>query len=390
MNITINELMNKLINIFFFIDIVLFYLLYTFRWINLVCEIEISPKVDYGTMECRMDKIDSQVVPLPPKLLASFRTGFDAIANQAAIILIPITIDLILWLGPHLQVKSLIQAVLNAMLSSSELTSSQSGELLASSKEVIQTAASQFNLFSLFRTIPVGIPSIMSGRMPVSVPSGSPLFIDVTSSLVVAFIVIGIVLFGLMIGCFYYLLVVQASFQGKINIRETFTNWSRVFVQVLSLSVALLIIFVAISVPSSCVISAVTLFGLPLGQFAIFLYIGVVLWLAFPLVFSAHGIFINHHNALVSVQRSMILTRMTLPTTSLFIFIVLAVSQGLDMLWRVPPESSWLTLIGIGGHAFITSALLASSFVYYRDADRWVQDTLKNLGSIKKSPLHGN
>ena len=67
--------------------------------------------------------------------------------------------------------------------------------------------------------------------------------------------------------------------------------------------------------------------------------------------------------------------------TSLFILSILVISEGLDILWRVPSENSWLTLVGVGGHAFITSALLASSFIYYRDADKWTQGTLKNMKS---------
>jgi hypothetical protein len=344
----------------------------------------------YGTMENRMDKIESQVMPLPPNLLTAFRAGFNAVANQVVVIIIPIAVDLILWLGPHLQVKSLVLDFLKALLSSNEINSLQQGELLKSSEELIRTAASQFNLLSLIRTIPVGIPSIMSGRLPTEIPNGAPLFIDIANPVAVAFILIGIILIGILFSCFYYLLVVQASIDGKIVLKGILRDWPRAFWQVLSLSLALLLLFIAISIPASCVISAVTLFGLPLGQFAIFLYVGVILWLVFPLLFSAHGIFVNHNNALVSVQRSMVLTRMTLSTTSLFIFIVLAISEGLDMLWRVPPEASWLTLIGVAGHAFITSALLAASFVYYRDADRWVQLTLKNISSQREMPIRSS
>ena len=109
--------------------------------------------------------------------------------------------------------------------------------------------------------------------------------------------------------------------------------------------------------------------------------------MAFPLLFSAHGIYVNHLGALVSVQRSMVMTRMTLPTTALFILSIFAISEGLDILWRVPPENSWLTLVGVGGHAFITSALLAASFIYYRDADIWTQETLRILKSQSGMPI---
>jgi hypothetical protein len=49
----------------------------------------------------------------------------------------------------------------------------------------------------------------------------------------------------------------------------------------------------------------------------------------------------------------------------------------LDLLWGVPTEASWLLLLGILGHAFVTTGLLASSFVYYRDALRWIREMVK-------------
>jgi hypothetical protein len=42
-----------------------------------------------------------------------------------------------------------------------------------------------------------------------------------------------------------------------------------------------------------------------------------------------------------------------------------------------PEETSWLSLVGVAGHAFVTTGLLAASFIYYRDADRWVKAILK-------------
>jgi hypothetical protein len=367
-----------------------FILLVEKRRINLFSTRKILHISVYGTMECRMDKIESQVMPVPPSTIASLRAGFDAVANQIVIIIIPFTIDLLLWLGPHLQVKTLVDNLLNTMVSSSAITLTQPGDVLSTSMDMIRSAASQFNLFSLLRTIPVGIPSLMASRLPSVIPYGIPIYIDLTNLLAVIVLGISLILTGLIAGSFYYILVTQVSFQGRVELRKIVKNWPWSSLQVLSLALALLLLFIVVSVPSSCVISAIALFGLPLGQFAIFLYIGVMLWLAFPLIFSAHGIFVNHNNALISVQRSMVLTRMTLPSTSLFFLMLLAISEGLDILWRVPSESSWLTLIGVGGHAFITSALLAASFIYYRDADLWAQETLRFIKSRREMPIQGS
>jgi hypothetical protein len=38
-----------------------------------------------------------------------------------------------------------------------------------------------------------------------------------------------------------------------------------------------------------------------------------------------------------------------------------------------------MTLVGIGGHAFITTALLSASFIYYRDMNVWLQTVFERL-----------
>ena len=46
---------------------------------------------------------------------------------------------------------------------------------------------------------------------------------------------------------------------------------------------------------------------------------------------------------------------------------------------KMGPEDSWMTLLGIFGHSFVTTALLASSFVYYRDMTAWLQAVIEKL-----------
>jgi hypothetical protein len=337
-----------------------------------------------------MEKIETQVISAPPNTIASLRAGFDAVANNIAVILIPIAIDLLLWLGPHLQVKSLFTSLYNNLVPTSSPTAIPQDELFTSGMQLIKTFFSQFNLVSLLRTIPVGIPSLMSYKLPVQIPGGTPTFIDLSNPLFVAILIIALIMLGLSGGSFFYSVVTQVSLQGKIELKMALKSWWWSSLQVTSLALALVLLYIVVSVPSSCAIYAITLLGLPFGQFSFFLYFAVMLWLAFPLIFSAHGIFVNHNNALVAVQRSMVLTRMTLPSTSLFFLSVIAISEGLDILWRVPPDNSWLTLVGLSGHAFIGSALLAASFIYYRDADTWTQETLRVMKLRKEMPLQGS
>jgi hypothetical protein len=46
-----------------------------------------------------------------------------------------------------------------------------------------------------------------------------------------------------------------------------------------------------------------------------------------------------------------------------------------------------MMLVGIAGHAFVSTALLAASFVYYRDMNAWLQIVIEKLQ--KKDPTPG-
>ena len=137
-----------------------------------------------------------------------------------------------------------------------------------------------------------------------------------------------------------------------------------------------MILLLVIAIPFSCLFSVFLLSGFGFEQVALIaaLVFGVLLvWLLIPLLFSPHGIFVNQRVIWASIFDSIRLTRFTLPSTSLLFLTIFVLSEGLDVLWNMPEDNSWFTLVGITGHAFVATSLLAASFFYYRDADRWVQ-----------------
>jgi hypothetical protein len=45
-----------------------------------------------------------------------------------------------------------------------------------------------------------------------------------------------------------------------------------------------------------------------------------------------------------------------------------------------------MMVVGIAGHAFISTALLAASFVYYRDINAWVQTVSERVKQKQTVP----
>jgi hypothetical protein len=316
---------------------------------------------------------DVQAITAPPNLIKALRTGFDAITNHLGLILLPMAVDLFLWFGPHLQIKTLLESILQQISTFAVTSAGESQEALELSQAYWAEAAQRINLFAILRTLPVGVPSLMASRQPIATPLGNPQIWEVTSLGAVMGIWVLLSLAGLAVGTFYFMVVAQASLSNKISWRSTLANWPAASLKVLLLALLWLGLFIAISFPASCLITLVALTGFGGSTLPFLIFGGIALWLFFPLIFSPHGIFANQRTMWGSVSDSVRLTRLTLPTTGLILIIFLVISEGTDLLWNIPEDASWLTLLALTGHAFITTGLLAASFVYYRDAMRWTQ-----------------
>jgi hypothetical protein len=153
---------------------------------------------------------------------------------------------------------------------------------------------------------------------------------------------------------------------------------------VILLALFWLAILVAISIPASCALTFAAFGGIGGSTLGVILYFGLVLWVMFPLIFSPLGILAEKRKVWPSVVDSVRLTRFTLPTTGILFIIMVLISEGMDFLWNVPADSSWITLLAVAGHAFIATSLLATYFIYYRDANRWLQRVVQQakLSSI--------
>lgn len=317
--------------------------------------------------------------PAPPSVMIALRAGFDAITTQIGILIFPITIDILIWLGPHLRLKQLIQNIFNQIFQSPVWSDSASYELVEPSKELINEISNRINLMTLIRTYPVGIPSLMAGRQPIATPIEEPVIWSVTSIGSVLLLGLFMIIIGMAIGTLYYQLIAQIALNQKLNIRKAIKDFPRAFSQIVILFLSLIGLVALISIPASCLLSILAVIGISIGQFMIFILIGLMIWILFPLILTPQAIILRKKNVFNGLKNSLSITRMTLPSTGMLFGIVFLISEGLDILWRIPEENSWLTFLGIFGHAFVTTGLLTATFIFYQDAENWVQSIYKKI-----------
>jgi hypothetical protein len=310
------------------------------------------------------------IVPPAPNLFTALRVGFDAIANHVALILFPVALDLLLWMGPRLRLTHLIRNFVDQLVAVYKVQDQQVADVMRAGQEVWLVIADRFNLLSALRTYPVGISSLFASQLSASNPFGKPASYELLGLGEVVFIWVLLTLIGLALGSLYLGVVSQVALKGKIIWRETFQDWPRSTIQVFYLTLFWGVLGFVLSLPGSIFLS-LSFLGIPIAQCMLFIYASIIFWLVIPLFFSPHGIFVLHQTMRNSLRSSVNMSRRTMAITMPFILIVVLISVGTNYLWTTPEETSWWMVIGVLGHAFVTTALLAASFVYFRDAERW-------------------
>ncbi len=159
---------------------------------------------------------------------------------------------------------------------------------------------------------------------------------------------------------------------------ETSALWKSLN-QTMLLSLIWIGLLFLIGLPLLVVLTVLTAVSSLLGQVALFAGAIIVIWLIMPVFFSAHGIFTMQLDALRAILSSLRMVRFTLPNTGLFLLVFVIINQGLNFLWNTPSIDSWWMLVGIAGHAFVSTALLAASFIYYRDINAWLKAVFEQL-----------
>ena len=326
-------------------------------------------------------------LPPPPGVMNSLKVGFQAVSTHVSLILLPVVLDVFLWLGPRLSVYGLLNPFLKMLFEEARLNLTSAADIrrFTEFQSIFSEIIERFNLFSLLaklQTFPIGVSSLLAQTMPAQTPLGPQQVLQISSLPAVLGLAFLLVLAGWVLGGLYFGWVSGTALGGAWQ-RD---NVVQAILQSILLSVIWFIGLLMLFVPLILLMTVLTMLSPALASAAFFILMILSFWLVVPLFFTPHGIFVRKQNAFYSIFTSLRMARFALPTSGLFVVCWFLLSVGLNYLWSVPPENSWMTLVGIGGHAFIMTALLAASFVYYRDMNAWLQIVFERLQQKQRIP----
>ena len=329
-------------------------------------------------MEIKSTPITQQ----PPKMAQALLKGFNTIANHAYLLLFPIALDLFIWLGPNLSTNQTLTTFMN-FLQKSMSESLQQPAVVEQFKAIqpeINKFIASFDLFGFLNTQPIGIPSLMAFQNIIQTPLGTVQKIMTSSFIEESIFFLLILLTGSLLGGIYFSEIGRSCIQ---NAEEQSFSLNRLLVNVVwmvLINFGIWFMILLILFPSMIIIVLISMVSGVVGNIANFLLLLLIFWMIIPLIFTPHGVIILHQDPIKAMLSSIRLIRYYLPGTGFFILFSLLIYQGFNqLLWLKPAVSSYMLFGGIFGHAFISTGLLAASFMYFQDGLRWMNHNLKMI-----------
>lgn len=309
----------------------------------------------------------------PKSIFACLSEGFDVVASHPALMLPPLLLDVFLWLGPRLALpfSATDLADLWTSLGTQEVSLSE-----------LQKFWEHYNAFYVLSAGPgFGIPSLVVHKMPWAAPL--PRATWVLSPDLISLLVWGaLFLVGLVLATGYLYLIAQ-TIRGLISPPlPAMPPLPRLVFYMMGL-IARLLPFILGGLGLTAWISSGAVPSV-LGACLMVALTFVGLYLVAHLILAVPPLFLQRKRPAEALQDAVLLMRVDFLEIMALYGLIFVLYEGLNALWMMPADTSWLLLVGLGGHAFIVTGLTATLFVFYVERLAYVRALQEALANANR------
>jgi len=323
-----------------------------------------------------MENSSSPHLNRPLGVFASIAAGFDRIAANPLLLLPPLLLDLFLWFGPHVVSPRIFDTYADLLT----MPTGTDPALVESMIALVEEFGRRLNLLVALNSFPVGVPSLMSSRLPLQNPFGAPITYVVNNQGTVLLIALGAAVIGLGMGVFFHRIIAHRMAPER-DLGSIGGSWFTI----LLLAVVLYLGGLFLATGVFLVASLLSFLAPILGLLIIFMSFSAAVWLVIYLIFTPHGIILYRFNLKQAALESIRTVRFNLMSTFSFVVITLLITWLANRVWMLPGEDSWYGILALGGHAFVSAMLLAASYAFFQDRRIWAQKANAILSARMKA-----
>lgn len=309
-------------------------------------------------------------------VIDALSAGFRIVGRRLWLILIPVALDLYLWLGPKISIAPLLERFEAVLMSQAPaVLSGSDAQALDVSRDMLTEMGRSFNLFSVLVNSLLGVPSLMAVS-PEGLPMAGSDVLEVSSGFTAFGLFILFLLCSVWIASLYLGLIAQQVCEGHVNLLALARNVWSLWARIVGLGLLLIALFVAFFLPLSLISALFALVSqglavMMIGVFTLFAF-SVAAIVMLYLYYSIGAMLINNAGILAAVRNSIVVVRQNLWSTIGLILLTMIIGTGLSLIWQQLTFASWGVIVGILGNAYIGSSLMAAVLVFYLDRyNRW-------------------
>lgn len=315
-------------------------------------------------METRTHKVAEK----PLGVLESLSKGFELLWFNPWILLVPIALDVFLWVGPTLNARPIFQRLVTLVtLSTPPNASAETLENLALFKQTLQTAGDSLNVLGVLAT---GMPSIIGFQPPTEIAArvqwviGDPLVLGgvLVLALIGAVLIAGV-----------YLELVARPIRRNAIAASFFARWLRACVDLILLALLVILGLSVLLFPVAVVAGFLSLVSQTLGSLLLVGGMTLMFLVLLYLAFAVPAIFVGGVNAVQAIIHSVSIFRFDLWSAARMVFVVYLLRSGFTLIWEFFMTNLWGVVFVVIANAFLSSALIAAEMIFYKDRRYWWQ-----------------
>jgi hypothetical protein len=317
----------------------------------------------------KLNLVNAPVLRPPAKpigVVAAFVTGFERTAEQPILILPPLLLDLFLWLGPRLSLSGLFRqaAAATTTLAAGDPVLSQQAVPLTDSLKLL---ADRFNLFSALNSMPVGVPSLMAGRLPLENALGNVTRLELQNPFGILALWLFLTAIGLGLGALYH-----RGLARRVAPKEDLAPPWRAWLGFILLAA---LAYIGAFVWGTATLLAAAIVGVILPLFSVgvvLIGLSLLFWVATYLAFTPHGIIRYRLGVIQAMLESAMVVRWNTLSALSFIGVAIGISWLTNLVWGLPQSGSWFSVLGMLGHAFVSAMTIVGSYAFYQARHEWL------------------
>ena len=315
----------------------------------------------------------SQEVIVPLGIIDTLSSGFTTVTKRLWLLILPVALDLFLWLGPKLSIAPVIEKVVGTFRTAMEALPSSAGQdvnfaqMFEAMADSLQNVVGRTNLLALLAWNSMGLPSI-AGARPIN--PGADHIIEINGYGQMILLQALIMVVGLFLACLFWGMLAQAVRGERLDLGR-----------LLGRAPAYWLYLLAVFVPLGLALVAVVSFSFLLGPFAPFIWVAA-LWTIFMISFVPQAVTLAEERPLRALWSSLTIVRRNFWSALGLVLLSAVIGQGLGFVWVRLMGTSVGMAAAILANAFVGTGLSAAMFVFYRERVAKLQETAKELRSV--------